>query len=123
MAETATEAADASARRNPDLAPLDDALTALEKLDPRQARTVELRFFGGLSLEEVAEVCGGSGENTEQTEITEQTESAKKDSFPFVPLFPFVPYSLSIICSRITALIRGFISAPRCVGRSCPARW
>jgi RNA polymerase sigma-70 factor, ECF subfamily len=42
--------------QNPDLVKLDDALTTLEKLDPRQARTVELRFFGGLSLEEVAEV-------------------------------------------------------------------
>jgi len=35
---------------------LDEALTALEKLDPRQSRIVELRFFGGLSLEEAAEV-------------------------------------------------------------------
>jgi len=35
---------------------LDNALTTLEKLDPGQARTVELRFFGGLNLEEVAEV-------------------------------------------------------------------
>ena len=43
-------------RQNPDLVALDDALDALEKLDPRQARTVELRFFGGLSLEEAAEV-------------------------------------------------------------------
>jgi RNA polymerase sigma factor (TIGR02999 family) len=51
-----SEAAAASTRSNPDLVALDDALTALEKLDPRQARTVELRFFGGLSLEEVAEV-------------------------------------------------------------------
>ena len=41
---------------HPDLVALDDALTTLEKLDPRQARTVELRFFGGLSLEEAAEV-------------------------------------------------------------------
>jgi RNA polymerase sigma factor (TIGR02999 family) len=41
---------------NPDLIALDDALIALEKLDPRQARIVELRFFGGLSLEEAAEV-------------------------------------------------------------------
>jgi RNA polymerase sigma factor (TIGR02999 family) len=46
----------ASARQNPDLVALDDALNTLEKLDPRQARTVELRFFGGLSLEETAEV-------------------------------------------------------------------
>ena len=45
-----------STRENPDLVKLDEALTALEKLDVRQARTVELRFFGGLSLEEVAEV-------------------------------------------------------------------
>jgi RNA polymerase sigma factor (TIGR02999 family) len=41
---------------NPDLIALDDALGELEKLDPRQARIVELRFFGGLSLEEAAEV-------------------------------------------------------------------
>lgn len=51
-----SEAAAISTRHNPDLVKLDDALTTLEKLDPRQARTVELRFFGGLSLEEAAEV-------------------------------------------------------------------
>jgi len=51
-----SEAAAVSTRQNPDLVKLDDALTALEKLDPRQARTVELRFFAGLSLEEAAEV-------------------------------------------------------------------
>jgi RNA polymerase sigma factor (TIGR02999 family) len=51
-----SEAADVSALAQPDLVALDDALTILEKLDPRQAQTVELRFFGGLSLEEVAEV-------------------------------------------------------------------
>src|SRR5688572_26347480 len=50
-----SEAASMSTLCNPDLVKLDDALNALEKLDPRQARTVELRFFGGLSLEEVAE--------------------------------------------------------------------
>jgi RNA polymerase sigma-70 factor, ECF subfamily len=49
-------AAGDSTRNDPDLVALDDALAALEKLDPRQARTVELRFFGGLSLEEAAEV-------------------------------------------------------------------
>ena len=38
-----------------DLVALDDALQALEKLDPRQARVVEMRFFAGLSLEETAE--------------------------------------------------------------------
>ena len=35
---------------------LDDALASLAKLDPRKSRVVELRFFGGLSVEETAEV-------------------------------------------------------------------
>lgn len=35
---------------------LDDALNALAKVDPRKARIVELRFFGGLSVKETAEV-------------------------------------------------------------------
>jgi len=51
-----SEAAAISTRNNPDLVALDDALNILENLDPRQARTVELRFFGGLNLQEVAEV-------------------------------------------------------------------
>jgi RNA polymerase sigma factor (sigma-70 family) len=34
---------------------LDRALTRLEELDPRQGRVVELRFFGGLSVEQTAE--------------------------------------------------------------------
>ena len=51
-----SEAASLSTRHNPDLVMLDDALTKLETLAPRQARIVELRFFGGLSLEEAAEV-------------------------------------------------------------------
>ncbi|HKZ77238.1 MAG TPA: ECF-type sigma factor [Pyrinomonadaceae bacterium] len=51
-----SEAATLSTRHDPDLVALDDALTTLEKLDPRQARVVELRFFGGLSLEEAAAV-------------------------------------------------------------------
>jgi RNA polymerase sigma-70 factor, ECF subfamily len=38
-----------------DLLALDQALTRLAELDPRQARIVELRYFGGLSLEETAE--------------------------------------------------------------------
>ena len=38
-----------------DLVPLDAALTRLETVDPRQGRIVELRFFGGLSIEETAE--------------------------------------------------------------------
>ena len=35
---------------------LDDALTMLQRLDPRQSQVVELRFFGGLEYEEIAEV-------------------------------------------------------------------
>jgi len=35
---------------------LDEALSQLAKLDPRKTQVVELRFFGGLSLEETAEV-------------------------------------------------------------------
>lgn len=39
-----------------DLIALDDALDGLAKMDPRQSRVVELRFFAGLTLEEAAEV-------------------------------------------------------------------
>ena len=39
-----------------DLVALDDALTALASVDPRMSQVVELRFFGGLSVEETAEV-------------------------------------------------------------------
>jgi RNA polymerase sigma factor (TIGR02999 family) len=39
-----------------DLIQLDEALAALAEIDPRKAKVVELRFFGGLSLEETAEV-------------------------------------------------------------------
>jgi len=42
--------------RSTDLLALDEALSALSQLDPRQSQVVELRFFGGLSLEETAEV-------------------------------------------------------------------
>jgi RNA polymerase sigma factor (TIGR02999 family) len=37
---------------------LDEALAKLESLDPKQARIVELRFFGGLTIEETAEALG-----------------------------------------------------------------
>jgi RNA polymerase sigma factor (TIGR02999 family) len=39
-----------------DVLALEDALQSLEKLDPRQAKIVELRFFGGLSIDEAAHV-------------------------------------------------------------------
>ena len=43
-----------------ELADLDDALQRLEQVDPRQSAIIEQRFFGGLSLEETAEVIGVS---------------------------------------------------------------
>jgi RNA polymerase sigma factor (TIGR02999 family) len=46
--------------RDLDLVSLDEALTRLSEFDPQQARIVELRFFGGLTIEETAEVLGVS---------------------------------------------------------------
>jgi RNA polymerase sigma factor (TIGR02999 family) len=46
----------------PDLVALDDALKALAALDARKCEVVELRFFGGLSVEETAEVLKVSSE-------------------------------------------------------------
>ena len=43
-------------RRPIDLIALDEALESLKEVDPRQAKIVELRFFGGLSIEETAYV-------------------------------------------------------------------
>ena len=42
--------------RSSDLVALDDAMTALARMDPRKERVVEMRFFGGLTVEETAEV-------------------------------------------------------------------
>jgi RNA polymerase sigma factor (TIGR02999 family) len=50
------EALDLAKEEDLDLIAVDDALEALAQLDPRRARIVELRFFSGLSVEEVAEV-------------------------------------------------------------------
>jgi RNA polymerase sigma factor (TIGR02999 family) len=51
-----SEAADVSAERGEDFVALDDALKSLTAIDARKGRIVELRFFGGLSVEETAEV-------------------------------------------------------------------
>ena len=48
-----------------DLLELHDALEQLGKLDPRQARVVQLRFLGGLNVDEVAEVLGVSKRTVE----------------------------------------------------------
>ena len=53
---TLTEALAVSDRRSADLVALDDALNTLSAVDPRKAKMVELRFFGGLSVKETAEV-------------------------------------------------------------------
>jgi RNA polymerase sigma factor (TIGR02999 family) len=44
--------------RTDELLAVNEALSKLEKLDPRQARVVELRYFAGLTIEEIAEVVG-----------------------------------------------------------------
>jgi len=41
--------------RSQDLIALDSSLNALEKIDPRKCKAVELRYFGGLSMEEIAQ--------------------------------------------------------------------
>jgi RNA polymerase sigma factor (TIGR02999 family) len=45
-----------------DVVALDDALRALAKMDPRKSQVVELRYFGGLTLEETASVLGISSD-------------------------------------------------------------
>src|ERR1041384_235979 len=50
------EAMTISAERDPDLLALDEALKSLAEIDERKSRIVELRYFGGLSVEETAEV-------------------------------------------------------------------
>ena len=52
------EAEIASIQPGPDVVVLDEALTKLAELDPLQARIVELRFFGGLNIDQITEVTG-----------------------------------------------------------------
>jgi len=54
------EAAIVTRQRAADVIALDDALAELARLSPRQGRVVELRYFGGLSVEETAEVLNVS---------------------------------------------------------------
>jgi RNA polymerase sigma factor (TIGR02999 family) len=56
------EIPDVSSRRIREMIALDDALKDLEAMDPRKSRVVELRFFGGLSVEETATVLRVSPE-------------------------------------------------------------
>jgi RNA polymerase sigma factor (TIGR02999 family) len=55
-----------STERGADLVALDDALTALAATDERASRVVELRFFGGLSIEETAEALKVSPETVKR---------------------------------------------------------
>jgi RNA polymerase sigma factor (TIGR02999 family) len=50
------EVPDVSTERSRELIALDEGLERLAQVDPRKARIIELRFFGGLSVEETAEV-------------------------------------------------------------------
>jgi RNA polymerase sigma factor (TIGR02999 family) len=56
----------ASSEAGRDLVALDDALTALAAIDPRKSRVVELRFFGGLSAEEAADVLQVSSKTVQR---------------------------------------------------------
>jgi RNA polymerase sigma factor (TIGR02999 family) len=53
---TLDEAIATPQERDLDLVALDDALTTLAEIDPQQSRIIELRFFGGLTIEDTAEV-------------------------------------------------------------------
>ena len=78
--------------RAAEIVALDDALNSLAELDPRKSRVVELRFFGGLSVEETAEVLGVSPNTVIRDwsmakawlhrEMSRQTEN---DNSPFTP--------------------------------------
>jgi RNA polymerase sigma-70 factor, ECF subfamily len=52
------DALNLTSEQSSDLLDLDQALTELEQLSPRQARVVELRYFSGLSVPEVASALG-----------------------------------------------------------------
>jgi len=52
------DVADLSQISTTDVVMLDESLALLAEIDPRQSRIVELRFFGGLTIEETAEVLG-----------------------------------------------------------------
>jgi RNA polymerase sigma factor (TIGR02999 family) len=53
-----------------DVIALDDALKTLSEMDPQQGKVVELKFFGGLSIEDTAEVLGISSSTVKRDWIT-----------------------------------------------------
>jgi RNA polymerase sigma-70 factor (ECF subfamily) len=69
--------------QSPELDALDDALVRLAALDPRQGRLIELRFFGGLSIDETAVVLGVSTATVEREWVTARAwmrRELKKDA-------------------------------------------
>ena len=52
-----------SAESNPEFVRLDEALEEMAKFDPRKAQVVEMRYFGGLTADEVASVLGISAQS------------------------------------------------------------
>jgi len=63
---TLSEAESLGDERTPDLLALDEALESLAQIDPRRSQVVELKFFGGLSIEETAEVLKVSSTTVER---------------------------------------------------------
>ena len=57
-------------QRDLDIIALDDALKLLAELDPQQSKVIELRFFGGLSIEETAEAIGISPATVKREWVT-----------------------------------------------------
>ncbi len=60
-------------KRDIELIAVDDALLTLSSFDPQQSRIVELRFFGGLTIEETAEVLGISESTVKRDWILAKT--------------------------------------------------
>lgn len=70
---TLDEAIAIPGKRDIELVALDDALVSLSQIDAQQARIVELRFFGGLSIEESAEVIGVSASTVKRDWVMAKT--------------------------------------------------
>jgi len=66
LLEPLDEAVLGSKARGVEVEALDEALNALHKIDPRKSRVVELRFFGGLNVEETAAVLEISEETVKR---------------------------------------------------------
>jgi RNA polymerase sigma factor (TIGR02999 family) len=67
---TLDEAEETPQRADVDVVALDEALKTLAVMDPQQSRVVELKFFGGLSIEDTSEVLGISSSTVKRYWIT-----------------------------------------------------